>query len=42
VAFQAFGLRKDSGWFRLSAGAVSPQEIEEGLRRVRTTLEAAV
>jgi aspartate aminotransferase len=39
VAFQAFGLRKDSGWFRLSAGAVSPQEIEEGLRRVRETLE---
>ena len=40
VAFQAFGLRKDSGWFRLSAGAVSPQEIEEGLRRVRETLES--
>jgi len=38
VAFQAFGLRKDSGWFRLSAGAVSPREIEEGLRRVRETL----
>jgi aspartate aminotransferase len=40
VAFQAFGLRKDSGWFRLSAGAVSPQEIEEGLRRVRATLQS--
>jgi aspartate aminotransferase len=40
VAFQAFGLRKDSGWFRLSAGAVSPQEIEEGLRRVRETLQS--
>jgi aspartate aminotransferase len=40
VAFQAFGLRKDTGWFRLSAGAVSPQEIEEGLRRVRETLES--
>jgi aspartate aminotransferase len=40
VAFQAFGLRKDSGWFRLSAGAVSPKEIEEGLRRVRETLES--
>jgi aspartate aminotransferase len=40
VAFQAFGLRKESGWFRLSAGAVSPKEIEEGLRRVRETLES--
>ena len=40
VAFQAFGLRKDSGWFRLSAGAVSPKEIEEGLRRVRETLQS--
>jgi aspartate aminotransferase len=40
VAFQAFGLRKDSGWFRLSAGAVSPQEIEQGLRRVRETLQS--
>jgi aspartate aminotransferase len=40
VAFQAFGLRKDSGWFRLSAGAVSLQEIEEGLRRVRETLQS--
>ena len=40
VAFQAFGLRKDSGWFRLSAGAVSPQEIQDGLRRVRETLQS--
>src|SRR5712692_8975846 len=40
VPFQAFGLKKDSGWFRLSAGAVSPDEIREGLRRVRETLES--
>ena len=39
VAFQAFGLRQDTGWFRLSAGAVSPKDIEAGLQRVRQTLE---
>ena len=40
VPFQAFGSKKDDGWFRLSVGAVSPQEIEMGLRRVRDTLRA--
>jgi aspartate aminotransferase len=40
VAFQAFGLKKDTGWFRLSAGAVSPREIDEGLGRVRKLLES--
>jgi len=40
VPFQAFGLKKEDGWFRLSAGAVSPDEIEAGLRRVRAALEA--
>src|SRR5579859_5249920 len=40
VPFQAFGLKHDSGWFRLSAGAVSPEEIEAGLQRVRQTLQS--
>jgi len=40
VAFQAFGLKQDTGWFRLSAGAVSLDEIRAGLRRVRAALEA--
>ena len=40
VAFQAFGSRKEDGWFRLSAGAVSPEQIRAGLRRVRESLEA--
>src|SRR5581483_1047116 len=31
VPFQAFGLKQDTGWFRLSAGAVSPQQISAGL-----------
>ncbi len=38
VPFQAFGLLQETGWFRLSAGAVSPREIEEGLARVRSVL----
>ena len=40
VPFQAFGLRGDSGWFRISVGAVSEADIEEALPRVRAALEA--
>ena len=40
VPFQAFGLKKDTGWFRLSAGAVSPAEIGAGLGRVRALLRS--
>jgi aspartate aminotransferase len=39
VPFQAFGLMQESGWFRLSAGAVSPEAIERGLGRVRRVIE---
>jgi aspartate aminotransferase len=42
VPFQAFGSKKEDGWFRLSVGAVSPTEIEAGLRRVRQALRDAV
>ncbi len=38
VPFQAFGLKQETGWFRLSVGAVSPKEIEDGLARVRNAL----
>lgn len=38
VPFQAFGSRREDGWFRLSAGAVSVAEIEAGLQRVRDVL----
>jgi aspartate aminotransferase len=38
VPFQAFGTRREDGWFRLSVGAVSPREIEDGLLRVRDVL----
>jgi aspartate aminotransferase len=39
VPFQAFGLKREDGWFRLSAGAVSLRDIEEGLGRVRGALQ---
>lgn len=35
VPFQAFGVREDDGWFRLSVGAVSPASIRETMPRVR-------
>jgi len=38
VPFQAFGLKREDGWFRLSVGAVSVRDIEEGLQRVRAAL----
>jgi aspartate aminotransferase len=38
VPFQAFGLKEDSGWFRISVGAVSLAEIDEALPRVRAAL----
>jgi aspartate aminotransferase len=40
VPFQAFGLAEDTGWFRLSVGAVSPEEISAMLPRLREALEA--
>ena len=38
VSFQAFGLREESGWFRLSVGAVSLEEIAEVFPRLRALL----
>lgn len=38
VPFQAFGLKREDGWFRLSAGAVSVQDCVDGLQRVRAAL----
>jgi aspartate aminotransferase len=42
VPFQAFGLMEDSGWFRLSVGAVSVEEIQAALPRVEAVLREAV
>jgi aspartate aminotransferase len=39
VPFQAFGLKEETGWMRLSVGAISPEAIDAGLARVRALLE---
>ncbi|MFI5119476.1 MAG: pyridoxal phosphate-dependent aminotransferase [Thermoanaerobaculia bacterium] len=41
VPFQAFGLAGDTGWFRLSAGAVSIDDIAAAFPRLRALLAAA-
>ena len=38
VPFQAFGLREETGWFRLSVGAVSVDDIDAAFPRLRTVL----
>jgi aspartate aminotransferase len=38
VPFQAFGLAADSGWFRISVGAVSMDDIEAMFPRIRALL----
>ncbi len=40
VPFQAFGLEEDTGWFRLSVGAVSLEDISAALPRIRSMLLA--
>ena len=38
VPFGAFGFREENGWFRLSVGAVSQKNIEDGLSRLRDAI----
>ncbi len=40
VPFQAFGVAEDSGWFRLSVGAVGRSDIEAALPRIEAALSA--
>lgn len=40
VPFQAFGMPEDTGWFRLSVGAVSLPEVEAMFVRLREALQA--
>jgi aspartate aminotransferase len=40
IPFEAFGFGGEDGWVRLSVGAVSVQEIREGLQRVRSLLSS--
>jgi aspartate aminotransferase len=39
VPFQAFGLMEETGWFRLSVGAVSMDEIAQMFPRLRSLLD---
>lgn len=39
VPFQAFGLDRESGWFRLSVGGATVEVIEGGLDRLRTLFD---
>ncbi|MFN0181823.1 MAG: pyridoxal phosphate-dependent aminotransferase [Gemmatimonadales bacterium] len=39
VPFQAFGLKGETGWFRLSVGSVSLKDIEDAFPRVRGFLD---
>jgi aspartate aminotransferase len=41
VPFQAFGLDREDGWFRLSVGGVSVRAIEEGMSRLADLLQSA-
>jgi aspartate aminotransferase len=40
VPFQAFGVKEDTGWFRLSVGAVSLADIERVLPELRKAIES--
>lgn len=40
VPFQAFGSTRDDGWFRLSVGAVSEEQIREALPRLGAALRS--
>ena len=40
VPFQAFGVKEDTGWVRLSVGAVSMADIERGLPLLRQAVES--
>lgn len=42
VPFSAFGQEEDTGWHRLSVGAVGVQELREALPRVEAALRAAL
>jgi aspartate aminotransferase len=41
VPFQAFGLAEETGWFRLSVGAVSLEDIAQAFPRLRALLARA-
>jgi aspartate aminotransferase len=41
VPFQAFGLKEETGWMRMSVGAVSLDDISRGMPKIKALLERA-
>ena len=39
IPFQAFGLEDESGWFRISIGAVSVDEVADAMNRLENALQ---
>jgi aspartate aminotransferase len=39
IPFQAFGLEDESGWFRISIGAVSVEEVSAAMVRLENALK---
>jgi len=39
VPFQAFGVEKENGWFRMSVGAVDVEQIRSTFPRVRGLMD---
>lgn len=39
VPFSAFGVREESGWYRLSVGAVSLSQVDQAMPRLRASIE---
>ena len=42
VPFQAFGLEEETGWFRMSVGAVSTEALQAGMDRLATAIRKTV
>ena len=42
VAFQAFYMWEETGWFRISVGAVGAEELQQGLIRIRDAIASLV
>jgi aspartate aminotransferase len=41
IPFRAFGLEEDTGWFRLSVGALTMEDVDRTIRGTREVLDAA-
>jgi aspartate aminotransferase len=42
VPFRAFGLEEETGWFRMSVGAVSSEALQAGMERLAEAVRRTV